>query len=432
MSWRNLLYLLRRNLLRMKFRVAMTSIGVLIGTTAVILLVSLGIGLQRFALQDIGSIGALTEINVYRPRGIGGVAVGSGAQDQAVLNDRTLKSFRDLPGVVAVTPLEPVQAMTTLQLKRMETYANVRGIDPRELSRLDFDLASGVARLGKGQAIVGGRVAENFRDSVSNARVSEPPDLQGQTVQLMISTMGSDGQWNTRTMRLRVAGVLEDAGGQMDYSVFLTLKEVMDLNTLTTGGRPNINAEGYENVLVKVAEARHVRAVEQAITQQGFPAYSAQSTLRSMNQLFFVIQVVLGGIGAVALLVAGFGIANAMIMAIYERTREIGLMKAVGARNREVMFIFLGEAGAIGMLGGIGGVVVGWLIGVVINIIGASYLTSLALQSGAEFEAPSLVYTPVWLSVFAILFATMIGVLSGLYPALRATRLDPIAALRYE
>jgi putative ABC transport system permease protein len=122
-----------------------------------------------------------------------------------------------------------------------------------------------------------------------------------------------------------------------------------------------------------------------------------------------------------------------MIMATYERIREIGLMKAVGARNRDVMFMFLAEAGAIDTLGGIGEVAAGWLLGLVSSLVGRSYLTSMALQSGvADFEAPSLAYTPVWLMIFAMLFATPVGVLSGVYPVLRATRLDPIATLRYE
>jgi putative ABC transport system permease protein len=432
MTWRNLFFLIRRNLVRMKIRVAMTSMGVLIGTAAVILLVSLGVGLQRFALQDLGSIGTLTEINVYSMRGFGGIA-STGTQDQAVLNDRALKSFRELPGVVAVTPLEPVRAATTLQFKRLETYANLRGIDTRELGHLDLELASGVARLGRGQVVVGGKVASNFRDSLNRSLAGELPDLQGQTMQLIVSSVTSDGQANSRTVRLRVVGVLEEGGGQNDYSVLLSLNEVLDLNAWAIGSRLNINADGYDNVLVKVTDASLVQAVESAIIQQGFLAYSAQSTLRSMNQLFLVIQVVLGSIGAVALLVAGFGIANAMIMSIYERTREIGLMKAVGARNRDVVFVFLGESATIGLLGGAGGVALGWVLGLVINLIGGSYLTSMALQSGAaEFETPSLVFTPFWLMFSAILFAGLIGVISGVYPALRATRLDPITALRYE
>jgi len=419
----------------MKMRVAMTATGVVIGTTAVILLVSLGIGLQRFALQDIGSIGELTEINVFSPAGMGGFIIGSsgGQREQSVLNDRTLNSFRDIPGVIAVTPMVNLRASTSLRLNQYSAYANIIGIDPREIKSLGFETSSGTARLGKWQAVVGSKVAGTFADPRTRRTLSEPLDLQGQTLQLTVTKVGDDGNISTRQIRLRISGVLEPAGGNKDYSLYLALNDVLDLNNWASGRRINLNSEGYDQVLVKLDSPQQVLSVEQYIIQRGFPAYSAQSTLQSVNQLFLVIQLVLGGIGGVALLVAGVGIANAMIMAIYERTREIGLMKAVGARNRDVMFVFLGEAGAIGTLGGAGGALLGWLLAKLISLIGGSYIAAMASQSGAtDLEIPALAFTPLWLLLFAVLFSTFIGIVSGVYPALRATRLDPIAALRYE
>lgn len=435
MPWRDLLYLVRRNLQRMKLRVAMTAIGVLIGTAAIILLVSLGAGLQRAALQSVGSIGELTQLTVYSPAALGGLASGNAApsQEQAILNDRTLNNFRELPGVVAVTPMVSLRVPATLRLNRLSSYANITGIEPNALGSLDFQMESGMARLGKWQAIIGARIPENFQDPATGKRSEEPVDLQGQTLQLVLNKVGDDGKMIERIVRLRVVGILASSGGQNDYTMYLSLNDALELNAWASGSRTNLNSEGYDQALVKVNDPRQVAAVEQAITQQGFIPYSAQTVLRSMNQLFLVIQIVLGGIGGIALLVAGFGIANAMIMAIYERTREIGLMKAVGARNRDVMFVFLGEAGFIGTLGGIGGVALGWVGGLVINFIATAFISASAAQSGAApAELPTLVYTPVWLMIFSILFSTMIGVASGIYPALRATRLDPIAALRYE
>jgi len=124
-----------------------------------------------------------------------------------------------------------------------------------------------------------------------------------------------------------------------------------------------------------------------------------------------------------------------MTMAIYERTREIGLMKAVGATNRDVMSVFLGEAGGIGLLGGLGGVVIGAGLGALIDLIAGTYLAAQAVQqSGASASGVSisLIYTPLWLPLFALGFATLVGVVSGLYPAMRAAALSPVAALKHE
>jgi putative ABC transport system permease protein len=121
-----------------------------------------------------------------------------------------------------------------------------------------------------------------------------------------------------------------------------------------------------------------------------------------------------------------------MAMAILERTREIGLMKAVGATNNNVLSVFLGEAAGIGLIGGLGGVLLGWGAGKAVNVLAASYLASQAGQSGGIPATNLAAVTPLWLPIFALILATLVGLLSGLYPALRAATLVPVNALKYE
>jgi putative ABC transport system permease protein len=436
LSLRDLLHLVISNLRRMKARVAMTATGVVIGTAAVIVLISLAAGLQRSATEDLGSIGDLTEITVYSPsivRTAGGSPVRAG--EELVLNDRALDEFRHLPGVAAVTPRESLMGEGVLRLNRLTGGARIVGIDPAAVGRLEFSLASGTDRLGRWQALVGSRVAEGFYDPQARRPVEEPPDLQGQALQLLLSKTGSDGSPVERVLRLRVTGVLEESGGQDDHTLYLALNDVLELNGWFAGQRPNPAREGYHQALVKVATPEQMLAVEREIRTQGFYAYSARSMLQEVNTVFLIIQGVFGGIGAIALIVAAFGIANTMTMAIYERTREIGLMKAVGATNRDVMSVFLAEAGGIGLLGGIGGVLLGVGLGALIELIASTYLAALAVQqSGAAASDVniSLIHTPLWLPIFAVVFATLVGVASGLYPAMRAAALSPVSALKYE
>jgi putative ABC transport system permease protein len=455
LNFRDLLHLVISNLLRMKARVAMTATGVVIGTAAVIVLVSLAAGLQRSATEDLGSIGELTEITVFPGSFLTSFgAPPSQTSKEAVLNDRTLAEFRDLPGVVAVTPRESLMGGGTLRLNRLLGGAQIVGIDPTQVEHLDFTLASGTDRLGRWQALVGARVAEGFYDPRTGRSVAEPsrggvvvvspprigrpleeaPDLQGQALQLVLTRMGDDGHPVERIARLRVTGVMEEAGGQDDYTLYLALSDVLELNGWFAGRRPNPGRDGYNQVLVKVADPEQALSVEREITSRGFVAWSARSMMQQMNIFFLVIQGIFGGIGAIALIVAAFGIANTMTMAIYERTREIGLMKAVGATNRDVMSVFLVEAGGIGLLGGVGGVLLGVGLGKLIDLIAGTYLAAQAVQSGAmpSDVAISIIYTPLWLPIFALLFSAFVGVVSGIYPAVRAASLNPIAALKYE
>ncbi|KAA3665067.1 MAG: ABC transporter permease, partial [Chloroflexi bacterium] len=309
----------------------------------------------------------------------------------------------------------------------------IQGVDPTALRQFDLNMESGVDNISSWQILVGAQAGENFFNPRTGEQAGESINLQGKTLQLVLTRFASDGTTTERTVRLRVVGVMETSNGERDFSIYMPLRNVQELNTWATGQRLNINRDGYSQVIVKVESPEAATSVEQAITAQGFFVFSMQSVLRSINTLFLVIQAIVGGIGGLALIVAAFGIANTMVMSIYERTREIGLMKAVGATNRDVMLIFLAEAGTIGMIGGIGGVIAGLVLGQLGGYIGQQFLLAQIAQSGGSPEGlDSLVYTPAWLPLFAIVFATMVGIISGIYPALRAIRLDPITALRYE
>ncbi len=442
MTFRDLLRLVLSNLRRMKTRVVMTAIGVIIGTAAVVVLVSLGAGLQQRATESLYSFGSLTELQVFSSgyfepaMSESSSSVGGAQEKPPVLNDKALEQIRQLPNVVAVTPMESVYA-GELRWGRQSGYAQVLGVDPVAFQALNPTILSGTLELKRGQAVIGANVPQNFLDYEAQQRGDPPPDLMDQTLKLVAYSFTPDNPNPTEiSSRLQVVGALKSQGYQYDYSIFVTLREALELNTRISGQRPNKERDGYNQVIVKVAEPNQVPAVEQAIKEMQFSVQSAQSMLDQINSFFLVIQAILGGIGAIALLVAAFGIANTMMMAIYERTREIGLMKALGASNQDVMSVFLAEAGGIGLLGGIGGVLLGIGLGALANVFGGQYLAS---QGGGVFGGgagsatnTAIAVTPLWLPPFAILFAMLIGVASGVYPALRAAALSPILALKYE
>ncbi len=432
----DLLSLVWTNLNRMRFRAILSASGVTIGTAAVVILISLAAGLQRSATQDLATLGPLTEIQVMSGATfqIFGAAPPAGSQ-QAVLTPSLIRELEDRPGVVAVTPREPLVGSAILRLKRFVGATTITGIEPRALYLLNWQVEHGVLRLGRLEAVVGARVAEAFLDPTRPVMPGplRPEDLLGQTLTMELSRQSEQDGPATRTFRLRVVGVLAPRGGRDDYTIFLALRDVEELNRWLTGRRPNRAREGYTEVTIVMENVDQVQPLEQELIERGFFAFSASTALRQINTFFLILQAVLGGIGGIALLVAGLGIANTLTMAIYERTREIGLMKAIGATNRDVMSVFLGEAGAIGASGGIIGVLIGILVSQLIESIGRLYL--MQASGGpppAETTAVEITAIPLWLPALAFTFATLMGVLSGVFPAQRAASLDPVAALRYE
>jgi putative ABC transport system permease protein len=445
MGFFDLISLILDNLGRRKARVALTAVGVIIGTAAVVVLVSLAIGLQRNATQQLGGIGDLTQIQVMPNFGggpggpmavqaVGGQGgAGGPAPEQKLITEQTLSELAALPNVEAVIPRDYLQASAMIQYNRLESYVGLTGVGVHDLSVMGLQPRSGSLVLKRGTAVVGAMISQNFYDPRPRPgqEPPQPPDLNDANLKLILMKYTQDGQEIRKSVPLRVVGVIAESRGEADYSIYVPLEDLTAFNEWAIGRRVNRNRDGYAQAVVKVNDVKNVLDVTDQITAMGYQAYTPQSFVQGINSFYVVLQVIFGGVGAIALLVAAIGIANTMAMAILERTREIGLMKAIGATNRDVLSVFLGEAAGIGFIGGVGGVLLGWSAGQVINVLAMAYLAGQASQTGGL--PPSVaVYTPLWLPVFALIFATFIGLISGLYPALRAATLIPVNALKYE
>jgi putative ABC transport system permease protein len=440
----DLIRLVINNLNRRKARVGLTAIGVVIGTAAVVILVSLAIGLQRNANEQLYGIGNLSQINVMpnygggEGGGGGGPKVmvsggGGGSSDMLMLTNNAIKDLQAIPGVTAVIPREYLSANMMVGFKKLMGYSNMFGVATDDLSVLGLQADQGVTTLSRASVIIGSQVALSFYDP--NLRPGQepppPPDLYDQQIQVTIIKYDAEGNEIRKNVSLRVAGVLSETGAESDWSMYLPLEQITAFNEWANGTRVNRNKDGYNEAIVIVDTPEKTIEVRDQIIALGFHAYTMLDFVQGINNFYTILQVVLGGVGAIALLVAAIGIANTMAMSILERTREIGLMKAVGATNRDVLAIFLGEAAGIGFIGGAGGVLIGWLAGQGLNVVAVVYLAQQAAQQGGV--PPSVaVYTPIWLPVFVLLFSIFIGMVSGLYPALRAATMIPVQALKYE
>ena len=440
----DLVRLIADNLGRRKTRVALTAIGVVIGTAAVVVLVSLGIGLQRNATEQLGGISDLTLIQVYPQYGEefygGGGGPGysvsvmkEGPTQTSLITPQTLEDLAALDGVRAVFPRDYLNVESVFTIGQLEGRMGIIGVPPDFLDTLNIPLQEGELALTKGTMVVGAMVAQSFYPTRWRpGQTFEPPELMGQTIKMTLIKYTSEGEEVRKALQVRVVGVLAETRDEPDWSIYMLLDDVTSYNQWVMGRRIDRNRDGYSQAVVKAEDVSQVVDLSDTITAMGYQAYTPMSYVQGISSFFLVLQVVFGGLGAIALLVAAIGIANTMAMAILERTREIGLMKAVGATNRDVLGVFLGEAAGIGFLGGLGGTLLGWAGGQALNVVALAYLAGQAADSGGAPPPSVAVFTPVWLPIAALVFATLIGLFSGLYPALRAATLAPVDALKYE
>ena len=411
-----------RNLGRRPVRNILTAGGVLIGIITLVAMVSFGVGVQREVQRNFATIG-LENIFV-RPRFAEGDGFDPFADFEAVtpITRAIVAEIEAMPQVDSVTP--------SLSLPQgMDITLTVSG---QSQSVRVADTSFGEARFGFGRSnepLAGADFAEGQSTGVILvAGLADQLMAEGQTYQDLV------GEPVTFTVQLprgeteefpsTIAGV-RDSFGRRTIDLGLTERAAMKSWWF---GQPDIIAtEGYDSLVVRAADLADVPNLIESIEERDLQTQSLEAVLDVANQVLTLLQVLLGSVGGLALLVAALGVANTMMMAIYERTREIGVLKALGAAHSEIRILFTVEAAFIGLIGGFFGLIFGALLGRLVDWIAHRYLISEGVTGVGDLSI-----IPPWLAIGALIFATLIGLLAGLYPAARAARLDPVAALRHE
>lgn len=455
-----------RNLLRRKGRTALTLVGVVIGTCMVVLMISLGIAQTKTNEEMLQSWGDLTQVQIY---GYGMMMSSDGKP--LYLDDAAIANIKQIPHVAAATPYAQAYNLEgEITAGRNGRYTsdiyNLIGIDPTALEPMGFALQSGSwptntpasEKATKLQVLVGSSTGYNFQDSRKSSNSPKRYRYEGQTdangkelppfvdidkdkMTLTIKT-GEGSTEKSRSWELEVVGVLEPDGAKGYWTqsgIMLRIQDMKMLQKLYNDmTKTKEESKSYDQVYVKVDDLSYVTDVENAIHELGFTnTYSMNQQREEMQKQVMKSQMIFGGIAAVSLLVAAINIINTMTMAIYERTREIGVMKVLGCELGNIRTMFLLESSTIGFIGG--------LIGLGISLIASFVLNNLStlgqgldlsgLMGGGYYMGGgggTISIIPPWLMLAALVFATLVGLVAGILPANKAVKISALEAIRHE
>jgi putative ABC transport system permease protein len=444
-----------RNLREAVLRSSLTTLGVAVGVASLVAWLSLGVGLQALATKRLSNSGLFDTVivtqkrsqrNMRRPPAEATPEVGA-----RVLDEEAKKEFERLPNVVEV--YSQVRFPTEVRYNGAPYSTIVAGIPASAKGNGSFDTIQGSFFSGPNadEAILQVELAKDLAGS------AQPMSLIGQDLvvryaerQALSAQAGagdsSGGEGNDanaggfsiipREKKLHIVGIVETEpaagfGGfgsgrlliPLDVAASLRAAQINDLRDAVraTSGRPV-----YASLTVRAKSPSLVQGIEDTIKNMGFGTFSLLDATKSLQVFFKIFDMLLFIFGSLALAVATLGIVNTLVMAILERRREIGILKALGAADRDVKQLFFVEAGVMGLLGGILGVAFGWVVGRAVTIGTNLYLKRQSLPATDVFAVSW------WLVLLAILLAVGVSLVAGLYPASRAAKLNPVEALRYE
>lgn len=462
-----------RNLRESVLRNSLTTVGIAVGVASLVAMLSLGVGLQQLASRRLGKSGLFDTVLVTSRRDLRNFGreqerTGPAPGESRILDEPARREIEHLPNVLEAYP--DIRFITELRYDDKPHLTMVGALPCSARSNDAFDGMQGsffssetaaevILQKSFAEELLG-KTPQPGTDETKVAELAAPllgKELTMRYAQRAVAQSQLPGGANapagdsagkaqgstseiaysviSREQKLRIVGIAdldpESMRGPTRARVFLPLRLAESLHVMQpTDLREISRAAGdepvYSSVSVRVGNPTQVQPVENTVKKMGFNTFSILDATRSLRQFFAVLDLFLGIFGSLALAVASIGIVNTLVMAILERRREIGIMKALGASDADVRALFFAEAGAMGALGGIVGVALGWAIGQAINFGTNMYLKRQALPPEHFWSVPW------WLVAGAIVFAFIVSLVSGLYPAGRAARLDPVQALRYE
>jgi putative ABC transport system permease protein len=393
-----------RNFKTRKLRSFLTVLGISVGIGTILFLVSLGYGLQKVLIEKIATSDALLTLDVT-----------SSDPKMIKIDNAMLDSLSKTPNVAGISPQKT--GMTLLRIEDISTSVTTYAVNESFLKLSGVSLAYG----------------EMFRGSKDNKII-----ISSATAKLLGAQDAQEALGKKIEITLIVLNDSENANtAPTDENKNIPLEETFYVGGIINDDSNNfcfmpldwfsgVGADSYDQLKVKVTAQSQLENVRTAMIEKGLSVSALSDTVDQANKIFSVVQVILAVFGVVALLVSAIGMFNTMTIALLERTVEIGIMKSLGAANREIRLLFLTESIIIGFLGGSSGILLGLLACQGFN----RGINLLAKNLGGQ--SIDVFYTPLWFMLFILIFSTLVGLFTGIYPAQRAAKLNSLEALRYK
>ena len=450
----DLLHMCKENLFRRKARTFLSVLGVVIGCCSILLMLSIGVGLTASNEAMIAEMGDLTMIDVYTSYNNDGGPSGK-------LDENAVRSFNSLENVKCVIPKYGLGDLsfeiTCGNNNRYKVgWAEIVGLDYDLFEDAGYELLDGEISHKPGSALMGQYFEYSLQDSrrpegrnqiyyyeyLYDSENKEMPDpyMRLENQKLTMSVKDEDDRVVYST-EIQITGQLKEnyaTGYETSEGLLLRAEDLQRMLRDAYKAAGMKQKESYiSSISVMANDINNVSDLEESIRDLGYMTSSMQSMRESTQKEMETIRLVLGGIGAVSLLVAAIGIINTMIMSVSERTKEIGIMKAIGCYVRDIRQLFLLESASIGLLGGLIGSVISFIISCIINLVSGSSLSGYGDQEYTLFEtlftSPNRVSViPLWLFLFGLGFSIFIGLAAGFYPANKAVKISALEAMHNE